>query len=312
MKKSVITKDIHAYSRSAEITNVGVALSGGSDSVCLLMALLEADVKVKALHCNFNLRGDESLRDRDFVINLCRKFSIELTVKEFDTHNYIKQNKNMSIEMACRKLRYDWFLKLWESGEIERIVLGHNADDNIETFFINMLRGSGTAGLKGMVYDNGYLWRPLLKFHKESILKFLEDRNLPYVTDSTNLDSDYRRNFLRNKVIPLIKEEWKGFEKAMDTTIDYIYGENKIVETRVAEILNNNISSLPISIIKKFEAPELLIRRFIEPLNPFTTTASEIMNAIRAEKPHAPVWELPGGTVTIRKHKLILLNNKDK
>lgn len=300
----IVLQEIKNYSNSHNIKKVIAGVSGGSDSICMLSLIKKAGLEVTALHCNFNLRGEESVRDRNFVDKICKSANIPLEIIEFDVKQYLVANKGVSLEMACRKLRHDWFAEKKIEFLADRIVLGHNADDNIETFFLNLLRGSGTSGLKGMEYDNGVIWRPLLNFHKETILGYLERNNLSYVTDSTNLLSDYRRNFLRNEVIPLLKKEWKGFNKCLDKTIKNLESENKIVKNSLDHILNTYKDKLPLEEIKAFPAPELLVRTFLSPLKPFSTTASEVLDAIRAEKPHSPKWNLPGGSAFFKKGSL--------
>ena len=131
---------------------------------------------------------------------------VELLVKDFDVEKYMSDNKGTSTEMACRSLRYEWFFKIAEELQADRIVTGHNADDNIETLFLNLMRGSGTTGLKGMLPDNGKIWRPLLNFHRKDIEEYLEEKNLQFITDSSNLSSDYRRNYLRNEIFPMLRK----------------------------------------------------------------------------------------------------------
>ena len=295
---------IKKYALLNSIKKVLVGLSGGSDSCCLLTSLREAGVETIALHCNFNLRGEESIRDRDFVVALCSENQIPLKTIEFDVDKYMKSHKGISLEMACRELRYEWFFSMMSETKADRLTIGHNADDNIETFFINLLRGSGTNGLKGMEYDNGTIWRPLLPFHKKTILEFLKEKNIDYITDSTNLQSDYRRNFLRNEIIPLIKSEWKGFDKAMDKSISNLKTENLVIEKTLSEILKKYPNNLPIEVIKDYPAPLLLIKRFISPLKPYSTTADEVLSSIHASKPNIPKWNLPKGSLIIRKGHL--------
>lgn len=208
--------------------------------------------------------------------------------------------------MACRELRYGWFRELASRIGAERIATGHNADDNIETFFLNLFRGSGTAGLKAMVPDNGEIWRPLLHVSRKEIIDYLEMKGLSFVTDSTNLESDYRRNYLRNEIIPMLRSRWEGFDKAMGKSISHILEENKIVEKALAGALPETGVPLSEKDVLDFPAPELLVRRYIAPLKPFTTTASEVIKAIKADKPDIRRWTLPNGTLELRNHHLII------
>lgn len=299
-------REIRKYASAKNIGKVGVALSGGADSVATLVALQKAGINVIAMHCNFHLRGEESNRDQKFVENLCHDLQIELKTKNFDVDDYMKNNPGNSLEMACRTLRHDFFRKIMAEESLDRIVTGHNADDNIETMFLNLLRGSGTSGLKGMVYDNEVIWRPLLHHHRDEILRYLDARNYTFVTDSTNLQSDFRRNFLRNEIIPLLRSRWPGFNKALDSSMRYISDENSIVESAISNALPPIGKPLSTETILNFPAPHLLVRRYISPLKPFTTTASEVLAAINADKPHIRTWNLPNGTLILRNHRLLI------
>lgn len=288
------------------IRKVLVALSGGPDSIAITYALKKIKLDVIALHCNFHLRGEESNRDCDFVKRFCNSHSIPLKIIDFDVENYQKIHKGESIEMACRNLRYEWFDKELKESGYDRIVTGHNEEDNIETFFLNMLRGSGTRGLKGMTEDSGKIWRPLLSFNRNFILVYLLRNSLSYVIDSTNLKSDYRRNYLRNEIIPLLKKEWKGFEAAMYRTISNLQNENLVVEKYIEEQLGGNPLELEVDKIIVFPAPLLLIKRFIDKAGPFTTTPEEVLAAIKANKPHIRRWRLRNSELILRNGKLFI------
>ena len=306
MKEENIIREIKNEVSSLNIRKVLVAFSGGPDSVAATFALKKTGLEIIALHCNFHLRGEESDRDMEFVENFCKEHEIPLHIIHFDVEKYRKEKSGESIEMVCRKLRYEWFHKMLKQFGYDRIATGHNADDNIETFLLNMLRGSGSRGLKGMVEDNGTIWRPLLKFHRKDILEFIYNNNLGYVLDSTNEECDFRRNFLRNKIIPLLKTEWKGFDTAMDKTIGNLQSENEIVEKYLSLHLSSDTETLTIDKIVSFPAPLLLIKRFIEKAGPFSTTPSEILSAINAKKPHIKVWRLKKGEVYLNSRELFI------
>ena len=239
-----------------------LAVSGGPDSTALLRAFLEAGVPAEAAHCNFNLRGDESLRDREFVITLCNALGVRLHMADFDVEAMAL--KGESTEMTCRRLRYDFFRRLKLQGCFGRIVLGHNADDNIETFFLNALRGSGSRGLRAMEPDTGELLRPLLQFRRSDIIRYLEAIGQNYVTDSSNLKSDhYRRNFLRNEIFPLLESRWPGAARAISATIEIQQRENGIIEHFVRRALEGADLLLGWDRIRDFPDPETLIYSFI-------------------------------------------------
>ena len=185
-----------------------VALSGGPDSVALLRGLLATGkYECYVAHCNLHLRGEESMRDERFVRDLCQRLDVPLSVKDFDVAAW-QQEHGGSVEMACRELRYDWFEKERERLRCSRIAVAHHADDQVETFFLNLMRGTGLKGMAGMRRMNGYIWRPMLNVTRVQVLEYLDSIGQGYVTDSTNSQNDYRRNRLRNIVLPFIEQEY--------------------------------------------------------------------------------------------------------
>ena len=251
-----------------------VAVSGGPDSVALLLAMKDAGVELEAVHCNFHLRGEESNRDMKFVENLCNRLHIRLHIIDFDVEK--EKSKEESVEMACRRLRYARFRQLLKDRNCAYIALGHNADDNIETLLMNLLRGSGTTGLKAMKTVSGDLIRPLLSFSRQEIERYLKEKGQSYVTDHTNLESDYRRNFLRNDVIPLLESRWEGARKAISKSISFLQEENEIIENSIKENLCGAEDFLEWKKINQFPSPTTLIFRFIQPFGGSTEIAGEI------------------------------------
>lgn len=180
---------------------VMVALSGGADSVALLRVLVEMGFTCVAVHCNFKLRGSESDRDEDFVRRLCRKLSVRVHVRSFDTAGYASAH-GISIEMAARDLRYRYFeeVRLLENARV--VAVAHHRDDNVETLLLNLVRGTGLKGLCGMRYRRDAIVRPLLDVSREDILAYLAALGQDYVTDRTNLENDVKRNKVRLDVLP--------------------------------------------------------------------------------------------------------------
>lgn len=305
-KEILLEASIKKEASGLNIKSVLIGLSGGPDSIAVAFLLNRIGLKILALHCNFHLRGEESNRDSLFVSKFCQSHQIPLKIIDFDVEDYLIKNKGVSVEMACRNLRHEWFRDNLDETGYDRIVTGHNADDNIETFFLNVLRGSGSKGLKGMVKDNGKIWRPLLDFHRQQILEYLHGNSLDYVVDSSNLRSDYRRNYLRNEIIPLLRHTWKGFDKALDKTIRNLQTENLLVESLLLETLPSIDKPLAVETIQRFPAPLLLIKRYIDPLSPFVSTPEEILSAIEAKKPHIRRWRLPLGMVWLRNGNLFI------
>lgn len=200
-----------------------LALSGGADSVCLLLKTLESQEPqtLLAAHCNFHLRGEESDRDETFCRQLCKEKGVRIEVKHFDTQQYASDNK-ISIEMAARDLRYAWFEELRERENADAILVAHHQDDNIETMLMNLMRGTGIKGMTGMKERNGYIERPLLSMSRNEIEEYLHQRGQSYVTDSTNMHADVIRNKIRLQLLPLMESIFPQVRKNMLKTMRYL------------------------------------------------------------------------------------------
>ena len=166
-----------------------VALSGGADSVALTIILQQLDYEIEAAHCNFHLRNEESNRDEDFSRQLCRQRKIPFHVAHFDTKTYAELHK-ISLEMAARELRYNYFEQLRQDIHARGICVAHHSDDSVETILINLVRGTGIKGLTGIKPLNDTIIRPLLCCSHRELENFLEQNGQIFVTDSTNLQSD--------------------------------------------------------------------------------------------------------------------------
>lgn len=186
-----------------------VALSGGADSVSLLFVLKhlehELGISVEAAHCNFHLRGAESVRDEEFCKQLCERLAVPLHLIHFDTQAYADLHR-VSIEMAARDLRYGYFENLRRDICAQDICVAHHRDDSVETVLLNLVRGTGLRGLRGIQPRNGSIIRPLLSLSREDIVQYLDALGESYVTDSTNLHNDVKRNKIRLDVMPLLRE----------------------------------------------------------------------------------------------------------
>ena len=217
-------------------------LSGGPDSVALLHWLCSSSDKkmLLATHCNFHLRGDESMRDQHFCEELCRRLGVELVVKHFDTFQFMA-DEHLSLEMAARRLRYEW----WESLADEKqratgrevvIAVGHHRDDSIETLLMNLMRGTGINGLTGIPRQNGRIVRPLSDWTRAKILSYLADNHLDYITDSSNLADDTVRNAIRNRLVPLMEQINPNARDGIAATMRHLRQTRTLAEARLDEI----------------------------------------------------------------------------
>ena len=248
-----------------------VALSGGADSVSLLRVLLALGYDCRAAHCNFHLRGDESNRDERFATELCQLLGVKFDVKHFDVPYYMKEH-GVSLEMACRELRYEWFEQLCLEHGCQCIAVAHHSDDNIETFFLNAIRGTGIAGLTGMKPRNANVVRPLLCVSRNEILEWLESLHQDFVTDSTNLENDARRNRLRNVVLPAIYSEFEGSKDSLLKTIENmtrcndLYNESVGVMRNIVSEREGNTLTIDTEILGSFDNREMLLYEILKPL----------------------------------------------
>ena len=218
-----------------------VALSGGADSVALLRLLLEAGFDCHAAHCNFHMRGEESMRDERFVRDLCQRLAVPLDVKNFDVPAW-QQEHGGSVEMACRELRYAWFEQKRDQEGCDLIAVAHHADDQVETFFLNLLRGTGLRGLTGMRRMNEGIWRPLLGVTRNDIIDYLAAIGQDYVTDSTNAQNDYRRNRIRNVILPLIEQQFPNARARILDTMQNLIVDHELLEYVAEDYIDDYIS----------------------------------------------------------------------
>ena len=220
-----------------------IALSGGVDSVALLLLLKNAHFNVHAAHCNFRLRGEESDRDEAFCVELCQRLGVELHRAHFDTREYAELHK-VSIEMAARELRYKWFEQLRQDIGAAGICVAHHRDDSVETVLLNLVRGTGLRGLTGIQPRNGNILRPLLCVSRAEIEAFLAEKGQKYVTDSTNLEADVQRNIVRLEVLPLLRKLNPAVAENIQRTAENLVEAQQVLNVAIAKINGSNILNL--------------------------------------------------------------------
>ena len=197
----------HIESKFPELleTKFLLACSGGLDSVVLTHLCFESEMDFAVAHCNFRLRGEESNRDEKFVSELAKKMGRTFFVTHFDTVGYVNQHK-VSVQMAARTLRYSWFDTILEENNISKLVTAHHGDDDLETFLINLSRGTGIDGLTGIPRKTDKVYRPLLFFSRKQLSDYARSKNLKWREDKSNTDTKYLRNKIRQEIIPTLKE----------------------------------------------------------------------------------------------------------
>jgi len=216
-----------------------LACSGGLDSVVLTHLCKACQLDFSLAHCNFQLRGDESDKDEQFVVELANELNIKNIVKHFETNDYIIENK-VNVQIAARELRYAWFAEIMQQNSISTLVTAHHADDNLETFLINLSRGTGIDGLTGIPAKTDTISRPLLAFSREQILSYAKSENLKWVEDSSNSDTKYLRNKIRHEIVPSLKELHPTFLRNFEQTQAYLKSANVILNNHI-EILRSRI-----------------------------------------------------------------------
>ena len=227
---------INSYNLIAEGEKVILALSGGIDSMVLADLLLKAKVEFVAAHCNFHLRGEESDGDEKFVREFAEKHGIQCFEKHFETEKYAVE-QGISIEMAARDLRYAWFEELRQQLGYDKIAVAHHADDQAETFFINLLRGAGLNGLKGMKPQNGVIIRPLLWASREQIHQYAVENQILWREDHTNAESVYLRNKIRNQLLPAFDELQPEARQGLYKSLEHLSSENELYRALLKEKL---------------------------------------------------------------------------
>ena len=223
-----------------------LAVSGGVDSMVLLDLFYKLRFDICVVHCNFQLRGKESDGDEMLVRETCQDSYIPYFIESFDTLEFAKENK-LSIQLAARKLRYDWFQELLSLG-YDYVLTAHHLDDNVETFLINFTRGTGLEGLTGIPAQNGNIIRPLLPFSREEIENYAQANQIQWREDSSNASDKYFRNKLRHNIVPTLKELNTGFLDSFQNTLHHLQQSeslvndaSKLVYEKVVEVNENQV-----------------------------------------------------------------------
>lgn len=229
-----------------------LAVSGGLDSVVMLHLFKEAGFSIGVAHCNFQLRGEESDGDEEFVKQLCQQLNVPVFVKRFDTQAFAWEN-NLSIQMAARELRYSWFDHLLEENHYDFLATGHHFDDTMETILLNWIKGSSVEGLTGIPVKNKKIIRPILFATRAQVEKHAAENGIQWREDQSNLTDDYQRNFIRHQIIPKLKELNPSLETTLHTGIEKLQNDVELLHFQI-EVWKRDFLSVEgdkISIAKK-------------------------------------------------------------
>lgn len=285
-----------------------VALSGGADSVALLRALLAVGRRVEAAHCNFHLRGAESERDQRFAESLCERLGVRLHTAGFDTRAEARRHGE-SIEMAARRLRYEWFGHLLDRRTADVVAVAHHADDNAETLLLNLVRGTGWRGLGGMGWRRGRVVRPMLGTTHEEAVCYLSRCGQPYVTDSSNLVPDVKRNRLRLEVMPRLRELNPSVVETLAATAARMAEAGQLMDSAVAAARSRVCRpaggglDIDIAALRAEVAVPTLLHEWLAPFG-FTAAQTDAvaghMDGASGARYDAPGWQLVRDRGTLR------------
>ncbi|MDY4790387.1 MAG: tRNA lysidine(34) synthetase TilS [Bacteroidales bacterium] len=262
-----------------------LAVSGGIDSMILCDLFLKSNFKFAIAHCNFHLRGEESNRDERFVREYAQKNNIKIHVKDFDTYSYMKE-KGKSMQVSAREMRYSWFNELLKEEGYSYIATGHHIDDSIETFFMNILRGTGIAGLHGILQKVNLVIHPLLFTGRAEIVNYQKENKLEFVEDSSNATTKYTRNKIRHELIPLVKEIAPNFDKIISKEIER-FRETEVVfrsvindaKTKLLEIENQTIK-ISIEKLKSYVPQKIFMYEILNDFGFNEATINSIEDAL--------------------------------
>ena len=236
-----------------------------------------------AAHCNFHLRGEESDRDENFVKKWCKSIDIPFTSINFDTKQYAVDRK-ISIEMAARELRYNWFETLRRHHQADFIAVAHHKDDSVETVLLNLIRGTGIKGLTGISPKNGYIVRPLLGISRSEIEKYISERDIPYVTDSTNNEDLYLRNALRLNVLPILEKLNPSVKDTIYRTSKNVTEAEKVYSDSIQKAIKKafNDNKIDINVLKHTASPRSVLFELLTPYNFTPSTIEDISESINS------------------------------
>ena len=226
-----------------------IAISGGVDSVVLTHLFHQLNFDISLAHCNFNLRGIESDKDETFVENLGENLDVKTFTSSFETEKYAEENQ-LSTQVAARNLRYDWFEKLINLHLFDFVITAHHLDDNLETFFINLTRGTGLEGLTGIPEVNHNIVRPFLIFSREEIENYATEKKIQWREDKSNAASKYVRNKIRHEIVPILKEINSNLLVSFQKTSEYLKESQQIIDDSIADFKKKVVKKSDNGVVK--------------------------------------------------------------
>ena len=309
--KEKVRKHIQTNQLFSQKELILVGVSGGADSVALLLILKELHYQIQALHCNFHLRQEEADRDERFVSKLCRENGIPLRIKHFDTKEYAKI-KRISIEMAARELRYNWFYEMLSANNAQCIAVAHHKNDQAETLLLNLIRGTGIRGLAGMYPLRNKIARPLLCLTRQEIIAYLSQLKQDYVTDSTNLERDATRNIIRLDILPQLAAINPNIINSLSETCSILMSSIPFYEKGAQEELEQvkvNESELDIELLHKSKNAAVIIYEWLKDKGFTNSQNTEVAGAL--DSVSGKLWESQTHRL-LKDRKRLILQEKNK
>ncbi len=288
---------------------IGLAISGGLDSVVLAHLLKATGVDLAFIHVNFNLRGTESDGDESFVKDLAKSWNVEFHSKTVKTKQYARCHK-LSTQMAAREVRYDFFKDLVHRNVVDFVATAHHLDDQLETFLINLDRGSGLQGLTGIPRTNEHIFRPLLPFSREQIQDFARSQNIDWREDSSNASKDYQRNALRHEVIPILKKHSPHLLDNFQESLLHLNSANNLVELELSRFREsvttqkNGHQYINVSELKKYPETQTFLHYL---LGETGLSAKEAINLLNSESGKSLT---SGSHVLLKDREFLILSEK--
>ena len=266
-------------------------MSGGIDSMALAVLCLKSGIKFSVAHCNFQLRGDEAMLDEQFVANWCIENNIKLHTIRFNTKERSEEWKKGTQETA-RILRYEWFGQLRKEHGYAAIATAHHADDNVETMLINLFKGTGIAGIHGILQNNNYIIRPLLFVQKAGLLAFAAENNIAHREDASNATDDYLRNAVRRHIIPAIKQWFPGAVPAVNDSINRFAEAEILYKKAVSQERKRLIEQrgqdyyIPILKLKNSIPLATICYELVQPFGFSPAQVSQVLGLLTSESGH--------------------------
>ncbi|MCP3658981.1 MAG: tRNA lysidine(34) synthetase TilS [Bacteroidetes bacterium] len=289
-------------------SNIILSISGGVDSIVMLDLFNKLNFNFAIAHCNFKLRGKESELDCKFVEKISNRLKRKFYYFEFDTLNYSKQKK-ISIQMAARELRYKWLYELLEKYKFKNIATAHHINDNLETVFLNLIKGTGISGLRGILPKNKKIIRPLLFAIKDELIEYAKNNNLEWREDSSNKKNDYNRNKIRNVIVPEFKKINPNLEQTFSRNFDKFYQTELILKQKINEFKNQNLKEndeltiINIYSLKKEAYSSLILG---ELLKPFEFNYFQIKDIIEKEHSRGTRFLSNSHELTISENQILI------